>query len=642
MIEFCASTVADSLALTLIHFVWQGFLAGLIYWILMAVLDLPSARARYTVSLSALVLMAIVPVVTFFAIHHSQVVVSAMSQADVIGPIASSAEPATANGVHPDAVALGSASLQFDTLAGQSSHKTRISSTLPRHRVIETLQPYVLLLWLTGVLLCGARLIAGLVGVVSLAADRTSVSRDLLVYSQSVARRMGLRRARVFASERVRVAAVAGFWKPVVLLPASWLSELPPDVLQAVIAHELAHIRRYDVWANLLQRVLETLLFYHPVVWWLSGRVRWERELCCDELAVQATRDRGGYVIALERVGKLAVHGGLRLMPAVTGDAKMNLLSRIQIILGTSRRPHRDPSWLAGVLAVSCWVAVTLAIGVHSHSPVIAQEGEGGRSVESAAGDRPSPEADAGLRRSPEAEAGRRRSPEADAGPRKSAERDGRRSPEADAERRGSSEDRGDRGRTRETDGQSAVRGFKAQTPREEAMLQMIMKLQREVDALRREVRSDHRGDGDVDLQHRIVRRDGDVAVSVGQFKLPENWERTKEGRVFQAYDKNDDKIVSLDEWLAMTNGNISSERRQISTGHFNDAEPSGDGKFTPAEFIWWRRIGSKQAVERARGGRVRDRDGSLKQRLRDGDGTARRGLRDGEGPARTGPRDGE
>ncbi len=74
-----------------------------------------------------------------------------------------------------------------------------------------------------------------------------------------------------------------------VLLPAALLTGMPAELLEAVIAHELAHIRRLDLWVNLGQRVVETLLFYHPAVWWLSARVRREREVCCDEAAAGAT-----------------------------------------------------------------------------------------------------------------------------------------------------------------------------------------------------------------------------------------------------------------------------------------------------------------------------------------------------------------
>ena len=114
----------------------------------------------------------------------------------------------------------------------------------------------------------------------------------------------------------------------------------------------------------------------------------------------------------------------------------------------------------------------------------------------------------------------------------------------------------------------------------------MIMELRRELAELRREVerrsRSDRARDDDRDKRspRRTVSRDGDEPA------LPARWQNTKEGRVFKAYDKNGDLSVSLEEWLAMTNGNVSDARRAIQTKRYNEAEPNGDGKFTPAEFI--------------------------------------------------------
>ena len=106
---------------------------------------------------------------------------------------------------------------------------------------------------------------------------------------------------RVRVCRRVAEAVAIGLFKPMILLPAAWLSELPPDMLEAVLAHELAHVRRLDLWVNLLQRLVETLLFYHPAMWWLSHRLRTERELCCDELAATVTNDRVRYAETLEQ-----------------------------------------------------------------------------------------------------------------------------------------------------------------------------------------------------------------------------------------------------------------------------------------------------------------------------------------------------
>ena len=249
------------------------------------------------------------------------------------------------------------------------------------------------------------------------------------------------------------------------------------------------------------------------------------------------------------------------------------------------------------ILVHLCLLTAWLMLSCTDISKLVAQDREGGRSREREVGPRRSAEEQAGPRRSPEGERFRNQNPNS-----------------------------GDREQIPE-----ALRGFRPQNPREAALLQMIVQLQKEVAELRLEIRSKRNVEGPRRDEGAV--RDGQVSeqetpgdspnsnMRYGDFRLPDNWQRTKEGKVFLAYDKNRDNEVSLDEWLAMTNGNLNEQRRQISTGHFNTAEPSGDGKFTPAEFIWWRQIGSRQGP-------------------RDGEGQ-RQGPRDGEGQ-RQGPRDGQ
>ena len=129
---------------------------------------------------------------------------------------------------------------------------------------------------------------------------RRPLDADWADRARRLALRLGVRRAAVFVSSRVRQAFVAGVWRPMVLLPAAWLAEMPPEMLEGVLAHELAHLRRLDLWAILLQRLVETFLFYHPAVWWLSRRLSREREMCCDEMAVAATGDRLAFTEALQ------------------------------------------------------------------------------------------------------------------------------------------------------------------------------------------------------------------------------------------------------------------------------------------------------------------------------------------------------
>ncbi|HEX4844917.1 MAG TPA: M56 family metallopeptidase, partial [Geothrix sp.] len=145
---------------------------------------------------------------------------------------------------------------------------------------------------------------------------------------------------RLGLSTRVDSLVVLGWLKPVVLVPAAAFLALSPEALEALLAHELAHVRRGDFLANLVQTFAEALLFYHPAVWWLSRRIRQEREHCCDDAAVQACGDPILYASALVGLEELRSQSILipDLAPAASGG---HLMSRIQRLL----RPH--PSHVA-------------------------------------------------------------------------------------------------------------------------------------------------------------------------------------------------------------------------------------------------------------------------------------------------------
>ena len=131
-----------------------------------------------------------------------------------------------------------------------------------------------------------------------------------------------------------------------VLLPAAALSGLSPLQLQAILAHELAHVRRHDYLVNLLQSAVETLLFYHPAVWWISAEIRAERENCCDDLAVAVCGDRLVYVSALAEL--TSIERRAFALAATDGS----LLTRVRRILGRPAAARRElpPSW--GILTL--------------------------------------------------------------------------------------------------------------------------------------------------------------------------------------------------------------------------------------------------------------------------------------------------
>ncbi len=141
------------------------------------------------------------------------------------------------------------------------------------------------------------------------------------------------------------------------LVPASALSGLNPHQLEAILAHELAHIRRHDYLVNLLQAVVETLLFYHPAVWWLSSRIRAERENCCDDLAVSLCGDPFTYAQALADLEGLRGPSRRFVMAADGGS----LVQRVRRVLGAPSHAGRAPGWLAG--SASAFVLVGIAIG---------------------------------------------------------------------------------------------------------------------------------------------------------------------------------------------------------------------------------------------------------------------------------------
>ena len=149
--------------------------------------------------------------------------------------------------------------------------------------------PWILITWLIGVTVMSIRLLMGCMGVHRWRQNLEPLPDGLAQRIAPLARRLGMKDfAGVFVTRSDIQAMAMGYLRPIVILPATMITRMPPEMLEAVIAHELAHIRRLDLWVILLQRIVETLLFYHPAVWWLSNQIRNEREFCCDELAVEA------------------------------------------------------------------------------------------------------------------------------------------------------------------------------------------------------------------------------------------------------------------------------------------------------------------------------------------------------------------
>ncbi len=306
------------LAWTLVHFLWQGALIALVAAALMR-WGAGDARTRYGAGVMLLALMAAAPIATFVVVYDST------AHAAWIAEIEVTAAP-------------GERAL--DTARGG---ETTTAPAIPPV-ALSTL----VLLWLTGVLLLSLRLLGGwmLARRLTTAAVRP-VTRQVQALADSVSGRLGLcRLVRVVESASVTVPLVVGWLKPVVLLPAAALTGLTPGQVEALLAHELAHVRRQDYLVNLLQSAVETLLFYHPAVWWLSRRVRREREHCCDDLVVTIC-DRVVYVDALTNLAAMTRHARLALA-ATDGP----LLMRVRRLLARDAAERASAGWISVAVAL--------------------------------------------------------------------------------------------------------------------------------------------------------------------------------------------------------------------------------------------------------------------------------------------------
>ncbi|HWG18609.1 MAG TPA: TonB family protein [Acidobacteriaceae bacterium] len=218
--------------------------------------------------------------------------------------------------------------------------------------------PFLLAAWCAGVFCLVVRLGLGLLAAHRLRADGTAVAADLQRFFNDLCIRTGIAHAvRLLNSARVEVPTVIGWLRPAVLLPACCFTGLAPDQIEAILCHELAHIRRHDYLISVLQSVVETLLFYHPAVWWVSSQIRRERECCCDEFAVSAGGDVLAYARALSFLEEQRTFTPQLALGANGGVLKM----RIQRLLGRPESSATSQIASIAILVLIAFSALTFA-----------------------------------------------------------------------------------------------------------------------------------------------------------------------------------------------------------------------------------------------------------------------------------------
>ena len=330
--------IAQAIGWALLQFLWQGAVLGVIAAVALSALRRSAPDIRYVVASIALAVMATLPIVTALQAGRN---VAAPEERSIVPPATARATASP----DPDR------ELTAAPDSADSANAPGVDAARPLNgRTGATWLALFAAAWLCGVLILSLRLATGWMWIQRLKSHRTTaVSARWQHTAQTLARQLHIRRpVRLLESASIAVPTVIGWLRPVVLMPASALAGLAPEQLQAILAHELAHIRRHDYLVNLLQTLVETLLFYHPAVWWLSRRIRAEREHCCDDLAVSLCGDPYTYARALADLEGLRAPS-VPLVLAATGGS---LLGRVRrLVIGPSHT-GRGPGWLAGTVAV--------------------------------------------------------------------------------------------------------------------------------------------------------------------------------------------------------------------------------------------------------------------------------------------------
>lgn len=331
-------------AMTILHFVWQGAALAAIAAVAMALFR--SASARYNIAVALLICMVASPVMTFYVLHQVQA-----AQSMRIRNISQT----TPNG---DAVAIIVAQDLVERAAALQQTVVPVSTDY---------LPLLVEAWLIGVLLLGLRPAAGFFALRRIRRQHSkAVSARLSERCLALQDRLGITRVIRFCEcVTLEAPAVIGWLCPVVYLPLSAITGLSAAQLDAVIAHELAHIKRFDVFVNLFQIAAETLLFYHPAVWWLSKRIRTERENCCDDVAVAVCGDPASYAQALANMAEWQAAPVMAM--AVNSHP---LAARVARILGVTklRGSFGNGSLAASVLCLTASLVAGHALLGASHA----------------------------------------------------------------------------------------------------------------------------------------------------------------------------------------------------------------------------------------------------------------------------------
>ncbi len=329
---------------TLIHFLWQAALIGIITTIILSIAKKNSPAARYRIAFSSLYIMVLISLITFKSISIEIPGIDNTNTADIV-PLVIADVPI--NNI-PD-----------NEIVHQTPTPIQITTdNNTKEFKFEALTPYIALAWLGGISILSILHIGGWFQLQKLRWQTVKpVAESVKSQMNAYAKTLGISRAvNILESSLVQVPTVIGHFKPIILLPASVISGISSDQIASLLAHELAHIKRNDYLENIVQTGFEILGFFHPAVWWLSKKIRTERENCCDDLAIELSGSRIEYAKALTAMEELRSKQYKLAVAATDG----NLYCRIRRLLIEDKNNERITSGIYSAMATLLIMGIIL------------------------------------------------------------------------------------------------------------------------------------------------------------------------------------------------------------------------------------------------------------------------------------------
>lgn len=300
-----SSPILASLALTLLHFLWQGILVAAVLKSLLLIFNHNKPQLRYALSTLAMLINLLLPLITFFIIYRTK----------------DSPENYLTD------------SLVFNELIQELKQPDALFSYQELIETLPMLLPYISIVWLIATTLLASKLLIEVTSVSKLTQQQViTPSATLQTRFTELAKQINIKIApRLLISLKVEVPMAIGWLKPIVLLPANMVSGLNNAQLEMLILHELGHIRRHDYLVNFFQTLVEILLFFHPSVSWVSKQMRNEREYCSDDIAVQHCGNAVAYAHTLVETASLCTKAHNHTIPdlamaASGGDLKQRVV----------------------------------------------------------------------------------------------------------------------------------------------------------------------------------------------------------------------------------------------------------------------------------------------------------------------------